>query len=159
MTRLVEATDAHFQWLAHGLGEMDCLRAPPGGIEDPAVLPIVRRMTARLRAAGCHGSFLMVQDKEVVGTCGYKWPPANRKVEIGHGVAASRRRLGHATRGLAALVAWARSDPAVDWLTAETAVGNVVSQRVLAANGFVSVGSRYDREDGDLFLWRTEVAA
>lgn len=159
MTRLVEAKDAHFQWFARGEGQMDGLRLPPGGIEDPAVLPIVRRMTARLREAGCLGSFLMVQDDEVVGTCGYKWPPRRGGVEIGYGVAASRRRLGHATRGLAALLDWARRDPVVSVVTAETAVGNSPSQWVLAANGFVQTGSRYDREDGDLFLWRIEVVS
>ena len=159
MTHLIEATDAHFEWLAWGEGEMDGLRPPPGGLDDPAVLPIVRRMTARLRAVGCRGGFLMVQDNEVVGSCGYKWPPGKRAVEIGYGVAASRRRLGHATRGLAALLAWARRDPAVDWVTAETAVGNFASHRVLDANGFAQVGSRYDREDGDLFLWRIGAAS
>jgi RimJ/RimL family protein N-acetyltransferase len=159
MTRLVEATDAHFHWLARGAGEMDGLRLPPGGLEDPVVLPIVRRMTARLRVVGCLGSFLMIQDSEVVGSCGYKWPPSNRTVEIGYGVAASRCRLGHATRGLAALLAWTRLDPDVDWVTAETAVGNLASHRVLDANGFAQVGSRYDREDGDLLLWRIEAAS
>jgi RimJ/RimL family protein N-acetyltransferase len=159
MTRLVEATDEHFQWFARGEGRMEGLSIPPGGIEDPAVLPIVRRMTARLREAGCLGSFLMVQDDEVVGTCGYKWPPRGGSVEIGYGVSASRRRLGHATRGLAALLDWARRDPAVQVVTAETAVGNHPSHRVLAANGFAQVGSRYDREDGDLILWRIEAAS
>lgn len=157
MIRLVEARDEHFQWIARAEGPMEGLRIPAGGVEDPAVLPIVRRMTARLRAVGCRGSFLMVQDDEVVGFCGYKWPPSDRTVEIGYGVAAERRRLGHATRGLAALVDWAKRDQEVDVLTAETAVGNHPSQRVLAANGFAQAGSRYDREDGDLLLWRLEL--
>ena len=159
MTRLLEATDEHFLWFARGQGRMGGLGLPPGGLEDPAVLPIVRRMTARLREAGCRGSFLMIQDDEVVGTCGYKWPPRNGVVEIGYGVAAARRRLGHATRGLAALLDWARRDPAVGVVTAETAVGNYASHRVVTANGFAQAGSRYDREDGDLFLWRLEVAS
>jgi RimJ/RimL family protein N-acetyltransferase len=155
MVELVEARDDHFVWLAQGFGVLDGLRSPPGGAEHPAVLPIVRRMTARLRAVGCRGSFLMVQDAEVVGFCGYKWPPdRHRSVEIGYGVAASRRLLGHATRGLAALVGWAERDEAVDTLTAETAVGNLASQKVLERNGFHAVGTRYDREDGDLVLWR-----
>lgn len=159
MTRLIEATDGHFQWLAGGQGRMEGLAIPPGGVEDPAVLPVVRRMTARLREVGCRGSFLMVQGDEVVGFCGYKWPPRNGAVEIGYGVAASRRRLGHASRGLAALLDWARRDPDVELVTAETAVGNYASQRVLSANGFTQIASRYDREDGDLFLWRIEAAS
>jgi RimJ/RimL family protein N-acetyltransferase len=159
MTRLVEATDEHFLWFARGEGRMEGLGLPPGGVEDPVVLPIVRRMMARLREVGCRGSFLMVQDDEVVGTCGYKWPPKDRIVEIGYGVAASRRRLGHATRSLAALLDWARRDPAVEVVTAETAVGSHASHRVVAANGFAQIASRYDQEDGDLFLWRIEVAS
>lgn len=154
MTQLIEATDEHFLWIARGEGEMAGLALPPGGVEEPAVLPIVRRMTARLRAAGSLGSFILAADGEIVGFCGYKWPPAGGTAEIGYSVVPARRRLGHATRALAGLVTWAAADPKVHTLTAETLIANLASQAVLSRNRFCPVGTRYDREDGEVALWR-----
>jgi RimJ/RimL family protein N-acetyltransferase len=75
-------------------------------------------------------------------------------VEIGYGVAPSRRGLGVAGRAIAEVVAWARRDPRAEALSAETSTTNLASQAVLTRNGFLRVGERIDEEDGPLILWR-----
>jgi RimJ/RimL family protein N-acetyltransferase len=44
-------------------------------------------------------------------------------------------------------------DPSVDTLTAETAVQNLASQRVLERNGFARASTRIDLEDGEVIGW------
>lgn len=109
----------------------------------------------RVRAKHETGVWMMTADGEVVGLCGYKRPAdADGAVEIGYGVAASRRRCGHATRAVALMLDQARADPLVLSVVAETALDNIPSQRALEANGFMRVGERTDAEDGELILWR-----
>jgi RimJ/RimL family protein N-acetyltransferase len=115
-------------------------------------------MARRVRARHDRGAWLVVSDGEVVGLCSYKnAPDPDGKVEIGFGIAASRRRQGHATRAVTALLAIAGNDPPVRMLFAETSIANVASQRVLEKSGFTRVGSRTHKEDGDLLLWRRDV--
>jgi len=150
---LIEATDADFGWM---LGEHCCLnglRLPEGGVDDPVVLGIVRAITMRLHDAGSRASWLVVCNGEVVGLCSYRRPPADRRVEIGYGIALSKRGNGYATSALAAMVQAAALDPSVDTLTAETAVQNLASQRVLERNGFARARTRIDVEDGEVIGW------
>ena len=124
---------------------------PPGGIDEPWVFKWLRSTLPKL---GGQGSWLVAADGEVVGLCSYKVPPnAERSVEIGYGVALERRRLGHATRAVALLIEAARADARVGVLTAETALSNLPSQRVLAANGFADVGRGMDDEEGETIVW------
>ena len=152
---LVVATDAHFAWL---LGEADApgqLRLPPSGIDEPQVYEWLRQTLATL---GGSGSWLMVADGEAVGLCGYKAPPdAKGDVEIGYGVALERRRLGYATRAVARLIEAARQDARIRALSAQTALGNMPSQRVLEANGFVQTGRGMDDEETETIIWRLEL--
>ena len=154
MTQLILATDHDFAWPlgeaapAHGLHEA------PGGVEERRILKWLRTVSARLEAAGHLGSFLIVDAGEVVGLCGFKGPPdGSGSGEIGYGIAASRRRLGHATRAVALMCDEVRQRAAVTVLRAETSTQNPSSQRVLELNGFAKVGSRHDDEDGDMLLW------
>jgi RimJ/RimL family protein N-acetyltransferase len=153
---LIEATDAHFAWMLGEAPAPDGLTLPPGGVDAPWVLRWLRGNLARF---GQPGSWLIVADGEVVGMCGHKTAPdARSAVEIGYGVAPERRRLGHATRAVALAVAAARRDRRVRRLVAETAVGNLPSQRVLAANGFVRTGTSVDDDEGDMVVWGLDTA-
>lgn len=155
MTQLVAATDAHFEWMLGGPSPAPLLRLPPGGVDTPETLAMLRDLAKPVRESHGTGVWLIVEDGEVVGMCSYKWPASGRgTVEIGYGVAATRRRLGHATRAVAAIIAEAARDPKVTSLMAETAVANLPSQRVLEANGFRQIGTRVDKEDGDVIRWR-----
>jgi RimJ/RimL family protein N-acetyltransferase len=150
---LIEATDADFRWMR---GEHCCqngLRLPEGGVDDPVVLRIVRAITMRLHDAGSRASWLVVCNGEVVGLCSYRRPPVDRCVEIGYGIAPSRRGNGYAISAVAAMVQAAVLDPSVDTLTAETAVQNLASQRVLERNGFARASTRIDLEDGEVIGW------
>ena len=154
-TVLIPRTDAHLAWML-GEGEApDRLRLPPGGVDEPWVLQWLRRT---LPSLGGRGGWLIGADGEVVGLCGYKVPPdAAGDVEIGYSVAPARRRLGHATRAVALLIDAARQDDRVRALTAETALANLPSQRVLAANGFADVGRGMDDDEGETIVWRLEL--
>ena len=156
---LVETTDADFEAMLGGATRLPSgLALPPGGVDERQVLQMLRHLSVRLRADGARPIQMMIADDEVVGTCGFKTaPPPSGEVEIGYGVAPTRRRLGHATRAVAELVAQARRDVATRIVTAETAVDNVASQRVLAANGFERDGTRVDPHDGRLLRWRIGV--
>ena len=154
---LVQSQDAHFAWM---LGEAPAplahLCLPPGGVDSPAILRLLRDMLKTLQAAGCQGSWLIVAGNEVVGICGYKQPPCSEgKVEIGYGVAAGRRDRGYASHAVRAILEHARSDRTISAVVAATTVANVVSQRVLERNGFTKTGTSYDPDDGKLIWWQT----
>ena len=151
---LVVAEDQHFVWML-GNGPISDLRLPPGGVDEPQTLQMLRCHAAELRAAGSSGSWMIVVDGEAVGLCGYKHArDVNGAVEVGYGIAASRRRLGYATRAVALLLQATAGDSRVSCVTAETAIDNVASRRVLELNGFARTGTRTDPQDGDLIQWR-----
>jgi RimJ/RimL family protein N-acetyltransferase len=155
LTGLVPARDEHFAWMLGEAAGDHRLRLPPGGVDTPEILVMLRGMARRVLAVHGTGQWLMVEGDEVVGLCGYKWPASEHgTVEIGYGVAPAHRRHGHATRAVAALLAEAARDPKVQTIVAETAVGNLPSQRVLEANGFARTGARMTQEDGEVVCWR-----
>ncbi len=152
--RLIPATDAHFAWMLEEAGPPDGLTLAPGGIDEAWVYRWLRR-----NLAGGAGSWLMVEGGEVVGMISHKRPPnAEGETEIGYGVAPERRRRGLATQAAGLLVELARADPAVRALTAETALANLPSQRVLEANGFVQTGRGHDADEGEMIVWRLATA-
>lgn len=98
--------------------------------------------------------FVVVAEILAVGSGSFKGTPESGDVEIGYGVAESCRGRGYATRGVELMVTEAFSRPEITAVTAETAVTNAASQRVLEKASFVRAGSRDDPGDGDLILWR-----
>lgn len=133
---------------------------PDGGVDELTTLHKLRRAAQELRSAGSPHSYLIVHDKEVVGLCGYKHPPRlDGHVEIGFGIATSRRNRGHATRAVALLIEHARHDHGVGTVVAETRVDNVASQGVLRRNGFTMSAKRRDAEEGELIIWTIPVSA
>lgn len=151
--KLLEVTDDHFAWL---LGERDPpegLTEAAGGIDDKSVILLLRGLVARLHRADCHYHWLIVDDMEVVGICGFKRPPNPAgEAEIGYGVAKSRCRLGYANRAVALMIVHSIEE-GLSVLTAETTASNIASQIVLNRNRFAHVGRRHDEEDGEIILW------
>ena len=158
--KLVAASDADFAWMIRGYGtSQHGLALPPGGVDEVPHLEMLRGVARRLRSDGIP-LWMIVAGDEVVGLCSYKDAPApDGRVEIGYNVAATRRRRGYATDGVAALLDAARTDPEIRTVLAETNVDNVASQRVLMKNGFRRNGTRTDPVDGELILWRIDLAA
>jgi RimJ/RimL family protein N-acetyltransferase len=156
---LIEATDDDFAWMLDGTTESARgLRVPGGGVDTPDVLRHVQAMARSSHAAQGHADhWMIVVAGEVVGLIGYKALPADGTVEIGYSVAARRRRQGHATAAVAALIASARSDDRVTTILANTAVANHASQAVLRKNGFRCAGLGIDPDDGDSIVrWRLD---
>jgi RimJ/RimL family protein N-acetyltransferase len=158
MAHLLTATDDHFAWFLGQSAPPDGMREPPGGIDDVDVLKMLRRATARLNTAGCQASWLIVDQDEVVGLCGFKRAPdANGFAEIGYGVAESRRRRGYATAAVDLLIKDVAKTKVASRLLAQTAKANIASQRVLEGNGFSVVGATEDAEEGALIIWTRAV--
>ena len=147
--------DRDFLWMrGHGAGRAR-LRLPPGGVDAPETLTMLQTIAARLSAAELCGSWMMVVDDEVVGLCGLLGPPDSAGVvEIGYGVAASRRSRGHATAAVELMLTILATDTAIHTVTAATAVNNLHSQGVLRRNGFSETGRGMDPDDGETILWR-----
>lgn len=118
------------------------------------ILDMLAGLAERIRADFATASWLIVEDGEVAGLCSITRPPEHGVIDIGYGIAPSRRRRGIATRAIGEIVAWARAAAHVSAITAETAIDNFASQQVLARNGFVRTGERFDMEDGQLICWR-----
>jgi RimJ/RimL family protein N-acetyltransferase len=155
MTELVVCADAHFVWMLGGESPSPELRLPPGGIEAAPILEMLRGLLADIRKTHPVCAWLMVESGEVVGLCSLIGiADKDGIVRIGYGVAESRRRRGHATRTVKLMVDEILRDSKVRGITAETAVTNIASQRVLEEGGFVKTGTRRDDEDGEVFVWR-----
>lgn len=157
--KLIEARDRHFAWMLGKIKTMPGLKLPPGGVDIPETLILLRNLTSQLRKEGCRASWMVVSGREVIGLCSYtQLPDAYGDVRFGYGIAASRRCRGYGRAAVAAVIEKTRRDPAVRRLVAETATNNIPSHRILECNGFVRVGSRLDPEDGVLIVWQRDVA-
>jgi RimJ/RimL family protein N-acetyltransferase len=118
------------------------------------VLQMLAGVAERVSETFSPASWLIVEQGEVVGLCSVTRPPVRGVIDLGYGIAPSRQGRGIAGRAIREIVAWARSSEQVVAITAETAVANIASQRVLVRNRFVQVGERVDDEDGPLLCWR-----
>jgi RimJ/RimL family protein N-acetyltransferase len=96
-------------------------------------------------------SWLILVDGLASGTVGFKGGPVERRLEVGYGVAPSRRGQGVATAALSQLLAMV--DGRDMTIRAETAAWNVASQRVLRRLGFEEITRRDDADDGELLVF------
>ena len=102
-----------------------------------------------------HGFSLVQRGSDtVVGSCGFKGPPADGIAEIAYGVSPEQRNRGYATEAATALVTYAFECAGVSIVRAHTLPNSVASQRVLEKCGFEHVGESFDAEDG--LVWRFE---
>ncbi len=152
---IIEATASHFALLCAGNAPAD-LRLAPGNIAPPEVIDMLGKLAASIRPQFDPSAWMIVEDDEIVGLCSIVRPPEPGLIHIGYGVAPSRWGRGIATRAIAGLLAWARNDARVDWISADTGIDNTASQRVLERNGFQPTGTRADEEDGQLICWRID---
>jgi len=149
---LVAATDAHFTWMLGEAPAIDALSLPPGGVDQPEVLRMLRGMAAGLQPL--KASWLIAHDGEIVGLCSIKRPPEDGVAEIGFGIAAGRRNRGYATQAIGAMLAQLATLSTLRVVVATTALDNIASQKALQRNGFVESGRAHDPDDGELIVWR-----
>ncbi|MDF0544533.1 GNAT family N-acetyltransferase [Sphingobium sp. H39-3-25] len=152
---IFETTKEDDQALVAGVSPRG-LRAADSPVAEAAVLNMLCDLAARIRADFAPASWLIVEEGELVGMCSITRPPCDGGVDIGYGIAPTRRGCGIAGRAIGEVVTWAVADPRVRRLTAETGTDNIASQRVLARNGFAVVGERVDDEDGPLICWQRD---
>lgn len=150
---ILETTKDDYVRLIRGAAPRE-LQLADTPIASPAILEMLAGVASRVWAEFSPASWLIVETNEVVGLCSITRPPKDGVVDIGYGIAPSRRGFGHATRAVGDIVRWAEDRPDVAALTAETSPDNSASQSVLQANGFVRTGERVDDEDGPLMCWR-----
>jgi RimJ/RimL family protein N-acetyltransferase len=96
---------------------------------------------------GPYGMYQLVRsgDSVVVGDIGFHAPPDSAgTVTVGYGLATAARGQGYATEALKAIIDWALRQPTVRGVEADTAHGNVPSQRVMERAGMRMIG-RNDR--------------
>lgn len=80
-------------------------------------------------------------DPVLCGSIGFKGPPDEQGiVEIGYSVLQEFQGQGLATEMVAAIVKWAKHQPQVKRIEAETNIDNKASIRVLEKNNFIYVG-------------------
>jgi RimJ/RimL family protein N-acetyltransferase len=132
-------------------------KAPEGGVEPEETLRSLESLARDLRAAQGWGTFLALLDGEVVASLAVKRPVEDGVAEIGYGVAPSRRGKGIGTAAVG-LLCEALAERGVRVVTAETAVENAASIRVMEKAGFRRVGAREDEADGALILWERALA-
>ena len=153
---ILEAVDEDFAALIRGAPPRG-LHLADGGLETPRVLELLQRLADTVRGQFAPAAWMFVEDDEVVGLCSIKALSGRGVIEIGYGVAPSRRNRGIGGRGVAEVLAWARLDARVSSVCAETALDNSPSRRVLERNGFETTGRRADAAEGEVICWRRSV--
>lgn len=129
--------------------------------EWPGVrLGLFPHLLRQMKAQGLEadpGDFCVVlrETGDVVGQIGAKAPPdAAGAQEIGYGFNPSCWGKGYATEAVGALVAYLLTQPHVRSVTAQTALTNRPSERVLEKLGFTRIGSSRDARHGELTVWQ-----
>ncbi|MGO7155118.1 GNAT family N-acetyltransferase [Rhizobium leguminosarum] len=152
-TMIIELTSHDFDALLKGIAPAHLRPVQDSAIAPPEVLAMLSRLAADIGAEFSPSAWMIVEDDEIVGLCSVIKVPQDGKIHIGYGVAPTRQSRGCTTRAIGQLLEWARDDPRVALISAETGFENVASQRVLERNGFVRIGERIDAEDGPLICW------
>jgi len=124
---------------------------PPGDYDRDAMEYFLEKLTAGGRdAAGWYNWYALRKaegdtPRTLVGTGGFTGPPdAAGLAELGFAIAADWRGQGLGTELVAGLVQQAAATGMVRRLVAHTPPENLLSQRVLLANGFASQGTDFD---------------
>jgi len=98
--------------------------------------------------------FIVSENDEIIGAGGYKGPPKSDTIEITYGVLKNHQGSGMGTALCKKLIDFAlQIDPLIK-ITARTFPDNKASIRVLEKNGFESIGTVHDDEDGNVLEWR-----
>ena len=97
----------------------------------------------------------LVQENEVcVGSCGFKGPPVNKRVEIAYFAFPEHEGRGFATQMARLLLRIVNEADAEVIATAQTLPRESASTAILKKLGFVLIGTVNDPEDGEVWEWK-----
>jgi len=97
--------------------------------------------------------YFVSNGKELVGSAGFKGKPVNNRIEIAYGTFDRFQHQGIGTEICKLLVQLSlRTDPLVR-ICARTFEKDNYSSKVLINNGFVSMGTVMDEDDGEVWEW------
>ncbi len=148
---------AHFQETV-GFRVADGVRA--GFVSDevsPAWLAMLRASSGA--DPWQHGFFVVHrQTRTIIGSAGFKGPPAGGVVEIAYGIVPGFQGHGYGTEAAAALVGFAFASGQVHRVRAHTLPTTNASTHVLTKCGFRCTGTVVDPDDGPVWRWERETA-
>jgi RimJ/RimL family protein N-acetyltransferase len=132
------------------------LKVDSADVREPLKAAIDTTPEAMLDA-GEWGSFIAYDDetRRVVGTCGYKTPPApNGSIEIAYVTFPPCEGQGFATAMVGALVSYALDSIDVSEVIAHTPPEANAAAHILEKCAFQRAGDAVDPEDGPVWRWR-----
>ena len=103
------------------------------------------------RPLGPFGTYQVIRraDDKVIGDVGFMGPPdPTGAVNVGCAITEDARGQGYGTEAMQALLQWAREQPGLTCVLADTTRSNLASQRLLERVGLHRVG-----EDGELLYY------
>ncbi|MCC6941852.1 MAG: GNAT family N-acetyltransferase [Novosphingobium sp.] len=155
--RLMAAEGDQFERLLAGLPPTSGIDFPVSPIAEHTVLEMLAGLADTVRATFAPSAWWIICGRQLVGLLSITALRDSGVLQIGYGIAPSFRGQGHATAAVAELLRWAKGEPRVRTVYAETRTDNIASQRVLTRNGFVQTGQRLDDEDGEVLCWQADV--
>ena len=124
----------------------------------PAIVPEIVEATVQLyRTAGYQPpwiGYLAIENNICVGTCGFKSPPQNDRVEIAYFTFPEYESRGVATRMAAELIRIAQSEMPAVTVAAQTLPAESASTSILKKLGFRLIGTVEHHEDGTVWEWQ-----
>ena len=100
--------------------------------------------------------YLALQDGQVVGTCTFRTPPQDGRVEIGYFTFLGHESKGIATRMAQLLVQLARDTDISIGIVARTLPQENASTAILRKLGFNRIGPAYDEVVGEVWEWQMQ---
>jgi RimJ/RimL family protein N-acetyltransferase len=93
------------------------------------------------------------KDNKMVGDlCFVGAPNADGEIEIGYGMYDIFTGKGYMTEAVGGMISWAKNEPEIHAIIADTEKQNTASFRILEKNGFVKIG-----ETESLLKWRLQI--
>jgi RimJ/RimL family protein N-acetyltransferase len=98
--------------------------------------------------------YFALEDSVCIGTCGFKGPPKNNRVEIAYFTFPEYERRGYAARMARMLVQMTQAFDANIVIAAQTLPQESASTAILRRLGFILIGSIDHPEDGEVWEWQ-----
>jgi [ribosomal protein S5]-alanine N-acetyltransferase len=98
--------------------------------------------------------YFALEDSVCIGTCGFKGPPQNNRVEIAYFTFPEYEQRGYARRMARMLVEMAQAFDKDVIIAAQTLPKESASTAILRRLGFVLMGSIDHPEDGEVWEWQ-----